>query len=120
MAQLLLFQLVTAYLLHKNLVIYHFWQAFNVELTDTAVPRRSATRNVNIPHSTTFVIPDRAGRRAGADVQWAALRNGGAKTGLRKRDLIRNSTEKAAVAQHDKIVYSSINVNFIERFTSMW
>ena len=40
------------------------------------------------------------------------------KTGLKQKFDSKSDGEKAAVAQHDKIVYSSINVNFIERFTS--
>ena len=87
MAQTLCVQvvsLVTAYLIYINLVIYLLWQVLNVELKllSTAV---KMTRNVNIPHSTTFVIPDWAGRRATAVTQRAAPRNGGAKTGLKKR-----------------------------------
>ena len=42
------------------------------------------TRNVNIPHSTTFVIPDRAGGQSPAVAQRAAKRDGGGKNGFEK------------------------------------
>jgi len=56
MAQTLFVQvvtLVTAYLIYINL----FWEALNVELKLQSTALKM-TRNVNIPHSTTFVIPD--------------------------------------------------------------
>ena len=75
---------------------------------------------------STFHIPQHSSYRIGPEGGPRQAQNGrrnemaAGKTGLKQKFDSKSDGEKAAEAQHDKIVYSNINVNFIERFTSMW